>query len=165
MSDSQCSGSWSGKVQYVDYRIPKATLRKWADQCLTCLRDEEGQRRYRFAFEGSTCTDGGKPYTANMQIALDVSEGRVIVRDALIFFSEEDMPAAAQMCEYQQRGEEFFRQLQQPPAFCGRPLEEILAAPASLNPAGCFCTEPMVNHKWRLALSTVHYALEQEEAA
>ena len=159
MSDSQRPGSWAGKVNYVDYKIPETALRKWVDQCLTCLRDEAGERHYRFAFTGSTCNDGGKPYTANMQITVEGRGDRVMVRDALISFSEEDTPAAAQMCEYQKRGAALFRQLQQSPSFCGKSLEEILAAPTPLNPAGCFCTEPMVNHKWRLALSTVHYAL------
>lgn len=162
MSHSQYSGSWVGKANYVDYKIPETALCKWADQCLSCLHDGAGERRYCFAFTGSTCMDGGKPYTANMQITVAVSGDRVVVRDALIFFREEDLPAAAQMCEYQKRGEEFFRQLQQSPPFCGKTLEEILAVPAPLNPAGCFCTEPMVNHKWRLALSTVHYVLAQE---
>lgn len=163
MSDSQRPDSWAGKVKYVDYKIPETALRKWADQCLTCLRDEAGERRYRFAFGGSTCNDGGKPYIADMQITLEGNGDRVVVRDALISFSEEDLLAAVQMCEYQKLGDEFFRQLRQPPPFCGKTLEEILAAPVPLNPAGCFCTEPMVNHKWRLALSTVHYGLAHEQ--
>jgi len=155
---------FAGKVKYVDCQIPEGALRKWADQCLTCTHREEGKRRYRFTFSGSTCTDGGTPYNAALELVLEEKEPGIVVTEALIFFSAEDVEAARQMCEYQKRGEEFFVELQQSPTFCGRTLEEILAEPVPINPAGCFCTEPMINHKWRLALATVHHALSLEAA-
>jgi hypothetical protein len=158
------ASSLAGKVKYVDYGIPESALEKWVGQCLTCLANEGDKRRYRFTFEGSTCMDGGEPYNAHMQVLLEATERGVVVADALIFFAEEDMNAAQKMCEYLNDGEAFFQALQKSPAFCGRTLEEVLAEPMPINPAGCFCTEPMVNHKWRLALSTLHYALAQEGA-
>jgi len=165
MSQAESGGSLAAKVKYVDYGIPESALEKWADQCLTCLADEGDKRRYRFTFEGSTCMDGGDPYHAHMQMLLAGTERGVVMTDGLIFFAEEDMDAARKMCEYLSDGEAFFQALQKSPAFCGRTLEEILAEPLPVNPAGCFCTEPMINHKWRLALSTLHYALAQEAAA
>ncbi|MBT4497721.1 MAG: hypothetical protein HOC74_08365 [Gemmatimonadetes bacterium] len=165
MSQAESDRSLAEKVKYVDYEIPETALGKWADQCLTCLADEGDKRRYRFIFEGSTCMDGGEPYNAHIQVLLEGTERGVVVADGLISFAEEDMDAAKKMCEYLGEGEEFFQALQKAPPFCGRTLEEILAEPMPVNPAGCFCTEPMVNHKWRLALSTLHYALAQEAAA
>jgi len=164
MSQADSDRSLAGKVKYVDYGIPESALEKWADQCLTCLLDEGDKRRYRFTFEGSTCMDGGEQYSAHMQVLLEGNERGVVVAEASISFAEEDLNAAMKMCEYQGEGDEFFQALQKSPPFCGRTLEEALAEPMPINPAGCFCTEPMVNHKWRLALSTLHFVLAQKEA-
>ena len=40
---------------------------------------------------------------------------------------------------------------------------EVLSEEMELNHAGCFCTIPMVNQKWRMALSTIHYSLSGDE--
>lgn len=146
----------------VDYDIPEAVLRTWADNCLTCVDGKDGERRYRFQFEGSTCMDGGAAFTANMQILLVREQRGVVVKDALIFFPEQDMGTVSKMCAYQDRGREFIEGLQSSPSFCGQTLEEALNQPVPTNPAGCFCTPPMVNHKWRLALSTLHYVLRDQ---
>ena len=145
-----------------DYRIPEDALRKWADGCLTCRHTGSGRRRYCFAYTGSTCVGGGDAFTANLQIVVEESARGPVVADALVAFPVECRSAVRKMCEYQKRGEPFLDELQEAPSFCGKTIDEILAEREPENPAGCFCTPPMVNHKWRLALSTVHYALASE---
>lgn len=149
----------AARAGHVDYQVPEAALRKWATQCLTCTAPGEDRRRYRFEYVGSTCENGGAPYTAHLEVLLRDDARGPVITDGLIHFSEEDLPAARQMCAYRERGEALFAELQQAPDFCGAALADVLNTAVPTNPAGCFCTRPMVAHKWRLALATVHYAL------
>jgi hypothetical protein len=159
VSDAQRNDNAVGLSPCMEYDVPEAALRKWAEKCLTCLHDQNGECRYRFQFQGSTCMNGGHPFTAHLQILLRREERGLVIRDALIFFAQEDMGVVTRLCAYEERGQAFLDELQTAPSFCGQTLEEALSQPLPTNPAGCLCTQPMVNHKWRLALSTLHYSL------
>ena len=146
---------------YVEYDIPESALDKWADECLTCKDLGGGRQRFRFSFRGSTCTDGGTPFTTTLEIVTASGARGVVIEDALISIPEADLAAAARMCEHRRQGQDFLSRLHCAPDFCGSTLEEALARRRPTNPAGCLCTSPMVSHKWRLALSTVHHVLRQ----
>jgi hypothetical protein len=42
----------------------------------------------------------------------------------------------------------------------GRPLREALDWSPPVSPAGCLCSRPSQDHKWRIVLQTIHFALE-----
>ena len=45
----------------------------------------------------------------------------------------------------------------------GQLLDDLLAWNPETNPAGCLCTRANQDHKWRMVLHTIHFALCGEE--
>jgi hypothetical protein len=43
----------------------------------------------------------------------------------------------------------------------GHPLDAVLQWARGRGVAGCYCAAPSREHKWGLALETLHYALSQ----
>ena len=163
MSDKPWLSTGSSGSGHVDYDVPEEALRKWAGQCLECVQSGDAERTFRFRFEGSTCMNGGDPFTAELQIRLAREARGMVITEASIAFPAAQMEAAGAMCAFRDRGQVFLDGLRTAPWFCGQTLEEALSRSVPTNPAGCLCTEPMVNHKWRLALCTLHYALNHQE--
>ena len=73
------------------------------------------------------------------------------------------MENVKEMCGFKQQGDDFLEKMSDFEKMRGRVVSEILAEETKPNHAGCFCTEPMTNQKWRMALSTMYYTLAQEE--
>jgi hypothetical protein len=154
------------RVRPIDYAITIKALGKWARQYLTCESDGDGVRHYRFRYMGNTCCDGGTPINSVMH-AMIRPEPRGMVFERGWIEIEEDDPGLQAMCEFYGRRWAFHDELERPPAWSGQTLEEVLGetiAQAKINPAGCFCKPSQVNHKWRMVLSTIHYALSLETA-
>ena len=74
---------------------------------------------------------------------------------------DESQPGFQSMCSYlvdsvgMRARVESFRPL------LGRPLGEALFWQPDVNQAGCLCMQDNRNHKWLMALQTVHFALAQ----
>jgi hypothetical protein len=145
-------------VRPIEYPIATKALAKWMNLYLQCRREPEGLLHYSFRFLGSTCSSGGIPIASTLHALVREGEGGVVVENGWIEIAPDDQGLRA-MCEYGVRGAALLDSLRQPPEFCGRTLEEILTEPLAVNPAGCFCKPPMINHKWRQMLATIHYAL------
>lgn len=144
----------------MNYAIPAAVLAKWAAERLVRVPAPSPEQVFVFHLEGSTCSDGGTPFGLALRMALGDSPRGPVVTDARVELDPREHAAHRALCGWRQGGEQFLRQLQQPAFFCGQTLDEALAQLVVTNPAGCLCTPPMVHHKWQLALSTLHYALQ-----
>ena len=126
-----------------------------------------GARGFTFVYEGSTCNNGGTPYTALMHVVVSDSEDGWRIEDARIEIPEDQKEAASEMCAAPGTGGEeaspFFDRLSAPAGFVGRLLEEVILEDVPENFAGCFCGRPHVNQKWKIALSTIHFVLDSPE--
>jgi hypothetical protein len=147
------------------YPVPTRALSKWAAADLAITPEMDGAMHCRYHYTGSTCTDGGASFTATFHAVLQAAAAGMIIQKAWIDLPLKDNPGAAQMCAYLTQRDAFLAELSRPPAFCGQTLEDAIAQPGEMDYAGCLCFEPMVNHKWRNVLSTIHYALWQARAA
>jgi len=67
------------------------------------------------------------------------------------------------MCAYLDNPGRYIAQLKAYRPLLGSPLHEALAWQTSVSPAGCLCTRASQDHKWRIVLQTIHYALEDRE--
>lgn len=158
----------------IEYAVPVRALDKWARADVTCEPGEDAeadradtgravanhsvwQCRYRYA--GSTCNDGGKAFVAIFHVTLRPGPSRLIVQNAWVELPLDNNPGAAEMCAYMTQREPFLRELREPASFCGMTPEAAILRPVELDYAGCLCYAPMLNHKWRNALSAIHYAL------
>lgn len=144
------------------YPVAVRALEKWKNNNLDVIEKSAGTTHFRFLFNGSTCSNGGTPFKAYLHAVLNSSESDPHVRKAWIEFPEDEIENVKEMCGFKQHGENFVSDLTNFKDMEGRALKDILAEETDLNHAGCFCTVPMINQKWRMALSTMLYALNQE---
>ena len=86
-----------------------------------------------------------------------------LVTDAWIEIPDQYIEGAKEMCSYRSDGEKFLKSLNAKAGFIHRKLDDIILEDTPINHAGCFCTEPMLNQKWRMALTTLRYALAKRD--
>lgn len=147
------------------YPVAARALQKWKDKNLEVVSRANGSAHFRFLFHGSTCNDGGTPFKAFLHTELDVSppnQSNPKINAAWIEIPEDELEAAKDMCGYRDRGDGFWDDLTAFPEMQGKSITEILSENVAMNHAGCFCTVPMVNQKWRIALSTIHFAINSD---
>jgi hypothetical protein len=65
------------------------------------------------------------------------------------------------MCSYLEDAEGIMRAITGEQPLLGHPLDAVLQWPRGRGVAGCYCAAPSREHKWGLALETLHYALSQ----
>lgn len=149
----------------MDYPIANRALSKWSASKLVRGSGEKGEL-FSFSYEGSSCNNGGTAFKAVLHVELSGSGFRRIIEKAWIEIPEDEKEAASAMCAAPGSGAEeaepFFRKLSAQANFVGRDLETVILEKVPENFAGCFCGQPHVNQKWKIVLSTIHYALFQE---
>ncbi len=150
----------------IQYAVPTRALDKWARADLICKPGDDvgadtnpGVWQCHYHYAGSTCNDGGLAFVATFHVTLRPGPDALIVENAWVELPLENNPGAVEMCAYMTQREPFLRELRAPQPFCGMTLEAAILRPVELDYAGCLCYAPMLNHKWRNALSTIHYAL------
>lgn len=141
------------------YPVAERVLKKWSGTQLE-RRPVPGGEHFLFTYHGSTCNNGGTPFTAILHA---VVVGSAVIEQAWIEIPENEKEGAAEMCAAPgstvEDAEPFFRKLAEPAGFVGRDLESVILEEVPENFAGCFCGRPHINQKWKIALSTIHYAL------
>ncbi len=147
----------------ITYPVAVRALEKWKNNNLDILDRSNGTVHFRFLFNGSTCSNGGTPFKAFLHAVFNSSEMDPRLSDAWIEIPDVQMENIKEMCGYKQDGDKFLEKLADFKKMRNRAVSDILAEEIDLNYAGCFCTEPMINQKWRMALSTMYFALAQEE--
>ena len=151
----------------MEYSVALRTLKKWSADRLERYEPgsgfSAGSEGYTYRYEGSTCNNGGTPYTALLHVVISGVGPLRIVEDARIEIPEDQKEAASQMCAAPGTGaadaEPFFSKLAAPADIVGRELSEIISEEVHENFAGCFCGPPQINQKWKTALSTIHYSV------
>jgi hypothetical protein len=70
----------------------------------------------------------------------------------------------ASMCRYKEDGEALLAAIASEKPLLGRRLDEVLGWARPASGAGCYCEPASREHKWGLALETIHYALARQDA-
>ncbi|MBF9017998.1 MULTISPECIES: hypothetical protein [unclassified Oceanispirochaeta] len=142
------------------YPVAERALKKWQTERLEKIDTGDSSVHYRFIFVGSTCNNGGTEFKAHLHAK--ISEDHIIQK-AWIEIPEEEQEGAALMCASPSsdpaKAQPFFEGFKKDANFTGSPLEEIILAEVPLNHAGCLCYQPIINQKWKMALSTMHFDL------
>lgn len=144
------------------YPVAERALKKWQNERLDKIEGDDSSVHYRFIFQGSTCNNGGTEFKAHLHAL--ITDQKTISK-AWIEIPEEEQEGAAQMCASPSKdpvqAQSFFEDFKKDASFCGESLEDVIQAEVSLNHAGCLCYAPIINQKWKMALSTMHYDLHQ----
>ncbi len=135
-------------------------LREGAAERLRCESGAHGELHYLYHYIGRTCASGRTPLPATLHAVFTRCEDKDDLRLQSAWIDMEIVRAGTgRMCGTIVRFAEIAAAVAQPPAFCGRTLSEILPLLASARRSRCFCNPEMINHKWRLALETIHWQL------
>ena len=152
----------SGLRHDAQYSINLKALRKWSRERLQLKSRQDGSIEARFRYEGTTCSNMGRPLAFDYHILLGPGrDGHEIIETACLP-APGDTGHAFQ-CEYLKDAELLMRSIDSEKPLRGRPLNDVLAWQRPFSPSGCYCDADRRAHKWGLVFEVIHYALVQRE--
>lgn len=144
------------------YSINVRALKKWSRERLRLEFSPTGQVSARFRYEGTTCSNMGRPLEFDYHVELGTAAENYKITGASCAPSPDDTGNAYQ-CEYLNDAVALMRSLADEKPLLGRPLDDVLTWQRAYDPSGCFCNAARREHKWGLALEVIHFALALRE--
>jgi hypothetical protein len=145
------------------YTVNARALKKWARERVRLEFRKDGKVDARFRFDGTTCSNQGRPLTFDYHVALESSNDGYSIRDMDCRPAPDD-DGHKYMCAYLSDGEALMSEIEGEKPLCGRPLQDVLTWERASVPSGCYCSADSRAHKWGLALEVIHFALGQSES-
>ncbi len=146
------------------YSVNERALRKWAAERLKIAVRPDGSIEARFQYEGTTCSNMGRPLEFDYHIVLSPAADGHCILEATCAPAPGDTGHTF-MCEYLNDAPAFLNRLETEKPLLGRPLNEVLAWSRPYNPSGCHCSADSREHKWGLVFEVIHHTLVQQEKA
>lgn len=147
--------------EQVAYSINARALRRWAAERLVLETRADGTVDARFRYDGVTCTNMGRPLAFDYHVSLGTRAQGYPIRSQRCAPAEGDCGYEF-MCKYLADGPALMAAIEREKPLAGRPLAEVLEWHRAPLAAGCYCEAASREHKWGLALETIHYALHAE---
>jgi len=152
----------AGLDQDAEYSVNRKALARWAAERLSLTTHNDGSVEAVFRYDGTTCTNMGRPLAFDYRVNLGSRSEGYPIRD------QQCAPAAGDtgytfMCGFQENPERLMETIAEEKPLHGQKLNAVLAWRRELSGAGCFCTSVSRDHKWGLVFETIHYALVQQE--
>lgn len=146
------------------YSVNRKALSRWAQERLSIRQAEDGSFEAVFRYEGTTCTNMGRPLAFDYHVKLGRRDEGYPIRE------QKCAPAAGDtghtyMCEYLANADELMAAIDQDQPLHGQRLAAVLDWHPPISAAGCFCDSASRARKWALVLETIHYALVQQESS
>ncbi len=144
------------------YSTNRKALQRWAEERLTMRPAPDGSIDVEFRYDGTTCTNMGRPLAFIYNVKLGPqAEGYPILEQSC-------RPAPGDtghrsMCKYIADSESLMAAIENEKPLVGQRLNAVLTWRREPNSAGCYCDPSSRNHKWGLVLETIHCALVQKE--
>ncbi len=151
----------SSPSQPVRYTVRSKALQRWAEERLTLDRRADGAIHALFRYEGTTCTNMGRPMTFHYHVELGRREDGYPIRDQRCCPAPGDT-GHTYMCRYLENPGELSAVIAREKPFLGQPLSAALAWERVECAPGCYCEPASRDHKWGIVLETIHYALENQ---
>lgn len=148
-------------ARQANYGVNPKALRRWAAERLQLTDHAEGVDAL-FRYDGTTCTNMGRPLTFYYTVKLGLREEGYPIRDEWCRPAPGDT-GHTHMCQYQTGADTLMAAIASEKPLLGRRLDEVLTWKRDLCSAGCYCEPAARQHKWGLVLETIHYALSQRE--
>lgn len=140
------------------YTVSPRALQKWSQERVALEPRADGSVLARFRFDGTTCSNMGRPLAFEYVFELGPADEGYAIRGA------DCRPAADDeghrfMCAYLADADALMSAISTEKPLLGRPLDDVLAWSRASAPSGCYCTAAARAHKWGLALEAIHYTL------
>ncbi|MGA7343377.1 MAG: hypothetical protein WBE72_04290 [Terracidiphilus sp.] len=147
-----------------EYSVNRKALKRWAEERLSMRVDEDGSVDAVFRYEGTTCTNMGRPLVFNYSVKLGPRGEGYPIREQRCAPAAGDTGHEA-MCQYMEDPARLMAAIDGEKPLGGERLNAVLRWQRKPSAAGCYCDAAGREHKWGLVLETIHYALAQKESA
>ncbi len=142
------------------YSVSPEVLKRWSQQRLKVRRLDDRTLEATFRYDGTTCSNMGRPLAFDYLVRLSPAEEGYRITDMHCTPAPGD-DGYTYMCSYLEDPEDIMRAIATEQPLLGHPLDAVLQWARGMGVAGCYCAAPSREHKWGLALETLHYALSQ----
>jgi len=143
------------------YSVNPKALSRWTRERLTLTPQPDGSTEALFRYDGSTCTNTGRPLTFHYRVTVGPRESGYPIREQHCVPAPGDT-GHTYMCEYIRNDGALITAIENEKPLLGRPLDEVLAWRRADSLTACYCDAGSREHKWGLVLETIHYALEKQ---
>jgi hypothetical protein len=146
------------------YRTNRKALERWAKERLRLRAEEDGSVEAEFRYDGTTCTNMGRPLAFVYRVKLGPrGEGYPILEQKCAPVAGDE--GYTFMCKYREDADALMHAIDGEKPLKGERLNAVLAWARAQPAAGCYCEAASREHKWGLVLETIHYALVRRELA
>jgi hypothetical protein len=156
-SSALANGAWRPDSN-PRYSISLKALQRWAAERLSMEARPDGSVAAVFRYEGTTCTNTGRPLHFHYHVTLGPRREGYPIRGQTCRPSPGEHGHTS-MCAYLREGEQLLAAIAADRPLHGQPLVDVLEWVRQSSPAGCYCEPESRLHKWGLVLETLHYAL------
>lgn len=144
------------------YSVNAKALERWAVERLSLRHNDDGTIDARFRYDGTTCSNMGRPLSFQYAVRIGSRADRYRV------LSQECAPTPGDdgytfMCKYRVNTDQLMASIDAEKPLLGQPLDDVLSWPRPLAGAACYCEGESRAQKWGAVLETIHYALVQRE--
>ena len=146
------------------YTINAKALHRWVTERLWIEEQDDGTIAARFRYEGTTCSNMGRPFEFHYDVTLAPREERYrLLAQACAPAPDDD--GHRFMCRYRSAQDQLMNAIADEKPLLGRPLDDVLSWSRPRGGPTCYCEGESRAQKWGLVLETIHYALVQREKA
>jgi hypothetical protein len=145
-----------------EYSINRKALKRWAEERLSLHVNRDGSVDALFRYDGTTCTNMGRPLTFHYNVKLGPRAEGYPIREQHCAPAPGD-EGHSLMCKYLDNPSQLMVAIDREKPLGGEPLNTVLSWQRKPSGAGCYCEQSSRDHKWGLVLETIHYALVQKE--
>ena len=143
------------------YTVSRKALQRWSDDRLTIATGPDGSVEALFRYEGTTCTNTGRPLHFHYRVVLGPADEGHPIREQWCGPAPGD-DGHLLMCGYLTQGTQLMAAIETERPLHGQPLDAVIHWTRPTSPAGCYCETDSRQHKWGLVLETIHYALTRQ---
>jgi hypothetical protein len=148
--------------QNAAYSVNRKALERWAKERLQLSVNGDGTVDAEFRYDGTTCTNMGRPLTFLYNVKLGTGAEGYPIR------MQQCSPAPGDegyklMCRFTEDKDALMGAIGSEKPMAGERLDAVLAWRRMPSAAGCYCESASREHKWGLVFETIHYALVQKE--
>ncbi|HEY5552304.1 MAG TPA: hypothetical protein VIK52_10475 [Opitutaceae bacterium] len=140
------------------YTVNPRALRKWADERVQLVPRPDGTLEAVFRFDGTTCSNMGRPLAFDYRVILSESGGKHRILETSCGPAPGDRGYES-TCAFLDDPDGHLHEIACDRPLIGRPLDDVLGWKRPSAPSGCHCTADARIHKWGLALEAIHFAL------
>jgi hypothetical protein len=149
-------------IQPAHYTVKPKALKRWSEERLSLHRRPDGAVEAVFRYDGTTCTNMGRPLTFLYHVDLGPPEDGYHILDQRCAPAPDDT-GHTHMCRYIENPGNLSEAIAREKPLLGQPLRAALAWQRPSCATGCYCEPAGREHKWGIVLETIHYALGEQE--